>query len=190
MTEGVLLGCDIVGAHVARLSDLRVLGTIVYLAGLSAAELSSLLMRGKEAIEEIVKKNLSKLFPNDEALREGLSVVGAMVADYAGSMCSYEFPSYGKSSHKDLRISGVGNRATIATTAISKLRMSWIDYLACPATRMNVFYAAMCESNGGVGLDTFFGREQLEEAEEVFKREREREQGAGATKEEKPEGEE
>lgn len=176
LTEGVLLGCDIVGVHATQVSDLRVLGTIVYLASLPINELACLLMRGKEAIEKESKVHLAKLFPDNNALKEAVAVVGEMVSDYANSFCRYDFPSYGKNAHTDLRISGVGNRATVATTAIGKMRMSWLEYLACPATRMNVFYAALCEGNGGVGLDTFYGREQLKQAEQVFAHEREKEE--------------
>lgn len=176
LTEGALLGLDILGVDAGKVSDVRVLGAVLFLSGLTPVELSALLSQGKEAIEFAVAKFLKKNFRRRKALAEAVNVVGSMVLDYVNSFCKYEFPSFGKSAHKDLRISGVGNRAAVAMVAMSKFRMSWLEYLATPATRMNVFYAALCESNGGVGLDTFYGREQLAEAETVFKREREKEE--------------
>lgn len=170
-----MLGCDILGLQSIKISDIRVLGTVLYLSSLGLDELRILLARGKDYIEDKIRSQLTSIFPDDDALTEAVKVVGDMVSDYANSFCRYEFYSAGK-KHTDLRISGVGNRAAVAMVAMSKLGMSWAEYLWTPATRMNVLYAALCESNGGVGLDTFYGREQLAEAENVFKREREKEE--------------
>lgn len=169
LTEGVLCALDILGLDSAPVSDVKVLCVLFWLGGERAQETERWLMRGKDELSLQVLRQLPKIFPSSTHIREAVKIAMQIIAEYNSSFCVYH-SDHASAGNTDLRISGCGNRASRAAFAMRNFGMSFREYLATPASRINALYAAECEYNGMHGLDTFFGREELERVAPIAKK--------------------